>query len=156
MMRYAIMYQTNHVPMFGGCAFSHGYSPCKGAALDPHAKPAQVPAPATTGAEMAFQKMGEEALDAKIAVRLTIEEKQRLAADAEIAGLSMSALVRARYFGRPIIASADLAMINNLNSLRGQLKNMHNESNGEYAPETSAMLALVADAVRVIAKSKKS
>ncbi len=105
---------------------------------------------------MAFQKIGEEALDAKIAVRLTIEEKQRLAADAEIAGLSMSALVRARYFGRPIIASADLAMINNLNSLRGQLKNMHNESNGEYAPETSAMLALVADAVRVIAKSKKS
>ena len=105
---------------------------------------------------MAFQKIGEESLDAKIAVRLTIEEKQRLAEDAEIAGLSMSALVRARYFGRPIIASADLAMINNLNSLRGQLKNMHNESNGEYAPETSAMLALVADAVRVIAKSKKS
>ena len=70
---------------------------------------------------MAFQKIGEESLDAKIAVRLTIEEKQRLAEDAEIAGLSMSALVRARYFGRPIIASADLAMINNLNSLRGQL-----------------------------------
>ena len=105
---------------------------------------------------MPFEKIGDEALDEKIAVRLTTTEKQRLAEDAEIAGLSMSALVRARYFGRPIIASADLAMINNLNSLRGQLKNMHNESNGEYAPETSAMLALVADAVRVIAKSKKS
>ena len=104
---------------------------------------------------MAFQKIGEESLDAKIAVRLTIEEKQRLVEDAEIAGLSMSALVRARYFGRPIIASADLAMINNLNSLRGQLKNMHNESTGENAPETSAMLALIADAVRAIARSKK-
>jgi hypothetical protein len=154
MMRYAIMWQTNHVPMFGGCAISHVYSTCKGSALDPHAKPAQVPAPATTGAEMPFQKIGEEALDAKIAVRLTVEEKQRLAEDAEIAGMSVSALVRARYFGKPIIASADLAMINNLNSLRGQLKNLHNESNGEYSAETSAMLALVADAVRVIARSK--
>lgn len=105
---------------------------------------------------MAFEKIGEEALDTKIAVRLTSEEKQRLSDDAEIAGMSMSALVRARYFGRPIIASADLAMINNLNSLRGQLKNIHNESNGAYAAETSSMLALVADAVRVIAKSKKS
>ena len=105
---------------------------------------------------MAFEKIGEEALDTKIAVRLTSEEKQRLSEDAEIAGMSMSALVRARYFGRPIIASADLAMINNLNSLRGQLKNIHNESNGAYSAETSAMLALVADAVRIIAKSKKS
>ena len=110
---------------------------------------------ATLGVKMPFEKIGDEALDEKIAVRLTTAEKQRLALDAEIAGLSMSSLVRARYFGRPIIASADLAMINNLNSLRGQLKNMHNESNGEYAPETSAMLALIADAVRAIARSKK-
>lgn len=105
---------------------------------------------------MAFEKIGEEALDKKIAVRLTSEEKQRLSEDAEIAGMSMSALVRARYFGRPIIASADLAMINNLNSLRGQLKNIHVESDGAYSAETSTMLALVADAVRIIARSKKS
>lgn len=105
---------------------------------------------------MAFEKLGEEALDAKIAVRLTSEEKQRLAVDAEIAGLSMSALVRKRYFGKPIIASADLAMINNLNSLRGQLKNLHVESDGAYRAETSAMLSLITDAVKAIARSKKS
>lgn len=105
---------------------------------------------------MAFEKIGDDALDAKIAVRLTSEEKQRLAVDAELAGLSMSALVRARYFGKPIVASADLAMINNLNSLRGQLKNMHNETDGIYAAETSAMLSLIADAVRAIAKRSTS
>ena len=104
---------------------------------------------------MAFEKLGEEALDAKIAVRLTSEEKQRLGVDAEIAGLSMSALVRARYFGRPIIARADLAMINNLNSLRGQLKNLHVECDGAYSAQTSALLVMIADAVKIIARAKK-
>lgn len=105
---------------------------------------------------MAFQKIGEEALDTKIAVRLTSEEKQRLADDAEVAGLSMSALVRARYFGRKITANTDLTMIASLNRLTGMLKNIHNESDGAYSAETSAMLVLVADAVRAISRSKKS
>lgn len=105
---------------------------------------------------MAFQKIGEEALDTKIAVRLTSEEKQRLADDAEVAGLSMSALVRARYFGRKITANTDSTMIASLNRLAGMLKNIHNESDGAYAPETSAMLGQIADAIRTISKSRKS
>lgn len=105
---------------------------------------------------MPFEKIGEEALDTKIAVRLTTEEKQQLADDAQIAGLSMSALVRARYFGRKITASTDLTMIASLNRLAGMLKNIHNESCGAYAAETSAMLVMVADAVKAISNSRKS
>ena len=105
---------------------------------------------------MAFQKIGDEVLDEKIAVRLTAEEKYRLAEDAEIAGMSMSALVRARYFGRPIVASADLAMISSLNRLTGMLKTVHRESDGAYSAETSAMLGMVADAIRTISKSRPS
>ena len=105
---------------------------------------------------MAFEKIGEENLDAKIAVRLTTEEKQRLALDAQVAGLSMSALVRARYFGRKITSNTDLTMIASLNRLAGLLKSIHNESDGEYAPETSAMLVQISDAIRAISRSKAS
>ncbi len=105
---------------------------------------------------MAFEKIGDEVLDAKIAVRLTTEEKERLALDADIAGLSMSALVRARYFGRKITSNTDLTMIASLNRLAGMLKNIHNESDGAYAPETSAMLIQISDAIRVISRSKAS
>lgn len=102
---------------------------------------------------MAFQKIGDEVLDEKIAVRLTSEEKQRLAEDADIAGLSMSALVRARYFGRKIVANADLVMIKHLNRLTGMLKTVHNESNGAYSADTAAAILLVSEAIKKISRS---
>ena len=105
---------------------------------------------------MPFEQIGDEALNTKIAVRLTSAEKQQLAEDATAAGMSVSALVRARYFGRKIKARTDLTMVASLNRLVGMLKTVHNESNGAYAPETSAMLSLVADAVRTIGKSRET
>ena len=56
---------------------------------------------------MVFSVQGAEELDDRINVRLTRDEKVRLKEDADLAGLSMSELVRRRYFGRPIIASAE-------------------------------------------------
>lgn len=105
---------------------------------------------------MPFEIIGDEALDTKIAVRLTSQEKNQLAEDAIAAGMSMSALVRARYFGRKITARTDLTMVASLNRLVGLLKNIHNESDGAYAPETSAMLGQIADAIRTISKSRES
>lgn len=101
---------------------------------------------------MAFQKIGDEALDEKIAVRLTSDEKQRLAEDADIAGMSMSALVRARYFGRPIVANADLVMIKHLNRMTGMLKTVHNESKGEYSSDTAATILLISAAIKKISR----
>ena len=63
---------------------------------------------------MVFQTHGIEPLDAVINVRLTSAEKAALKEDADLAGLSMSELVRRRYFGRPIIASADVVMLKEL------------------------------------------
>lgn len=105
---------------------------------------------------MPFEKIGEEALDTKIAVRLTSEEKQQLAEDAVAAGMSMSALVRSRYFGRKIKSRTDLTMVASLNRLVGMLKTVHNESGGAYSAETSAMLGMVADAIRSISKSRET
>lgn len=92
---------------------------------------------------MPFQQIGDEPLLEKIAVRLTPDEKERLHDDADLAGLSMSALVRRRYFGRPIVANADAVMLKELRRLGGLLKHVHLESNGAYSKETAAALAAI-------------
>ena len=90
---------------------------------------------------MAFQTHGMEPLDAVINVRLTSDEKMKLKEDADLAGLSMSELVRRRYFGRPIIASADAIMLKELRRLGGLLKHIHNESKGSYSQATASAIA---------------
>lgn len=102
--------------------------------------------------QMVFQKIGDDELDAVVNVRLTSEEKERLRDDADMAAISMSALIRARYFGRRVVANTDQVMIKELRRLGGLLKHLHNESDGAYAPETSAALSLLSDAIRRVAK----
>ena len=104
---------------------------------------------------MVFEAIGDEPLDTKVDVRLTSAEKSRLQEDAELAGLSMSALVRARYFGRPIIANTDQVMIRELRRLGGLLKNVHVESDGAYSAETSAALLLLSDAIKSISRANR-
>lgn len=102
---------------------------------------------------MPFENIGDEPLDAIVNVRLTSEEKERLREDADMAALSMSALIRARYFGRPVVAHADQVMIRELRRVGGLLKHVHNESDGAYAAETSAALFLVNEAIKKIARA---
>lgn len=85
---------------------------------------------------MPFKQIGPEQLDERIMIRLTAAEKAKLTEDAKIAKISLSALVRSRYFGRPIIAHADTVMLNELRRLGGLLKHLHNESNGVHSKET--------------------
>ena len=92
---------------------------------------------------MPFEVQGDAPLTAKIAVRLQPEEKAQLREDADIAGISVSELVRRRYFGRPIVANADLMMIRELRRLGGLLKHVHNESGGTYSAETARALRQV-------------
>jgi hypothetical protein len=89
---------------------------------------------------MPFERRGEEALEALVRVRLTEAEKQRLRDDAELAGLTMSELVRRRTFARPVMASADEAMVRELRRVGGLLKHVHVTSGGAYSAETSAAL----------------
>lgn len=93
---------------------------------------------------MVFQVEGSEPLDAIINVRLTTREKMRLQDDADTAGMSMSALVRAQYFRKKIIADADAVMIRELKRVAGSLRNIHNESNGAYSKDTAAALDVLA------------
>lgn len=99
---------------------------------------------------MVFQTVGIKNLDAAIKVRLTAEEKLRLEEDAELAGLSMSELVRRRYFGRKIVAVADEVVIKELRRLGGLLKHIHNESDGAYSEQTLAGLRMLNNYVALI------
>lgn len=90
---------------------------------------------------MPFEVKGAEPLDAVVNVRLSGAEKARLAEDARLAGLSMSELVRRRYFGRPIVANADVVMVRELRRLGGLLKHLHTESRGAYSRDTADALA---------------
>lgn len=92
---------------------------------------------------MPFETQGPEPLDSVINVRLTTAEKARLKEDADLAGLSMSELVRRRYFGKPIIANADVVMLKELRRIGGLLKHIHNESVGVYSKETADALVSV-------------
>lgn len=92
---------------------------------------------------MPFEVQGLEPLDAVINVRLTQQEKARLKEDARLAGVSMSELVRRRYFGRPIVASADAVMIRELRRIGGLLKHIHNDSGGVYSEDTASALSAV-------------
>lgn len=85
---------------------------------------------------MVFQTVGVKNLDAAIKVRLTSEEKARLEEDADLAGLSMSELVRRRYFGRNIVAHADVVMVRELRRLGGLIKMVQTDSDGAYSVQT--------------------
>lgn len=90
---------------------------------------------------MPFENQGLEPLASVINVRLTEAEKARLKEDADLAGLSMSELVRRRYFGRPVVASANAAMIRELRRLGGMLKHIYSDSKGVYREETTQALS---------------
>ena len=92
---------------------------------------------------MPFRTIGTERLDAVVNVRLTASEKDKLKEDADLAGLSVSELVRRRYFGRPLVANADAVMLKELRRIGGLLKHIHNDSGGVYSQETAnALIAL--------------
>ncbi|SIO61568.1 plasmid mobilization protein [Paraburkholderia phenazinium] len=101
---------------------------------------------------MPFEIRGEKRLDAIVNVRLTVEEKEVLREDADIAGLSVSELVRRRYFGRPISASVDRAMIKELRRVAGLAARVHNESGGAYSGVTASVLLDVKRAIERIAR----
>ncbi len=94
---------------------------------------------------MVFEVKGNVALTERVTLRLAADEKDRLKSDADLAGISVSEVVRRHYFGRPIIANADAAMIKELRRMGGLMKHLHNESGGAYKKQTS-------DAINAIVK----
>ena len=85
----------------------------------------------------------KEQLDQRITLRLTSSEKAQLIEDANLAQLTLSELIRRRYFGKPILASTDAQTIRELRRMGGLLKHIWNESGATYNENIApALLAI--------------
>ena len=89
---------------------------------------------------MVFQTKGVITHDSRINVRLTDYEREHLEQDASLASVSMSEVVRARFFDYPLVANVDIQMIGVLRKAAGLLKHVHVESKGAYSEDTKAAI----------------
>jgi len=87
-----------------------------------------------------IEAVEDEHLEAFLRLRLFSEHKARLQKEANLAGITLSELIRRRYFGRKIVAKADTTMISELMRVAGLMKLVHMESNGAYASTTAMAL----------------
>ncbi|MBU9552734.1 ribbon-helix-helix protein, CopG family [Burkholderia multivorans] len=101
---------------------------------------------------MPFEVQGAKALTKSVTLRLTPEEKKRLQDDAALAGMSVSELIRRRYFGRPIVASADMVMVRELRRVGGLLKDLHNKTGGVYSRETAQALVEITGQIKKLSQ----
>lgn len=76
----------------------------------------------------------------RISVRLTRKERDFLAGEADISGLSLSSFIRKRALGRRISSKADLRVLAELRRLGGLLKHLHNETGAIYSDLTAGCL----------------
>lgn len=89
-------------------------------------------------------------------VRVTVAERDAVAAQARVCGLTMSAYCRAMILGRVVTARTDLATISELRRLGGLAKAMHTASGGSHSEETAAAWRAVTAAInRIAAEAKK-
>ena len=103
---------------------------------------------------MVFQRKGLQELDARLNLRLPQAERDTIERNADMAGISMSEMVRSRYFGRKIVAHADQIMIRELRRTGGLLKSVHVESSGAYSKETAALLSQLGRLIDKISAGK--
>lgn len=87
-----------------------------------------------------------------LTLRLTFDEKSRLQSAAEIAGLSVSEIVRRCVDGRVITAHTDMAMINELRRLSGLVKLLHRESGGAHRAQTAELLIVIKNQIAELCK----
>ena len=90
---------------------------------------------------MPFESKGDEPLSEILNFRLTGPEKIRLKEEADIAGLSMSEIVRSRYFGRPVIQNNSMSIIKELRRI-GSLLRILSGSETYAEPSSEAFLQL--------------
>ncbi|GHS88787.1 hypothetical protein AGMMS49957_10880 [Synergistales bacterium] len=89
-----------------------------------------------------------ERRSAKITTRFTDAEREFLAIEADICGLSLSSLIRQRSLGKRVSAKVDLRVLAELRRLGGLLKHIHNETKGAYSSFTRDCLKEMAAYIR--------
>ncbi len=75
-----------------------------------------------------------------VKLRLPHAEKSRLVEEADLAGITLSELIRSRAGNKFIFARTDLAMLRELRRIGGLLKFVHTSSGGAYSTDTAEAL----------------
>lgn len=87
-----------------------------------------------------------------LTLRVSAEEKQRVAEQAALAGLSVSEYMRRTVFGgRPIVAASDQAMLRELRRVGGLLK--HHFTTVQQAGLGEDISAQMSDTLRLLSRS---
>lgn len=106
---------------------------------------------------MPFKLRQTERATTRFEMRITPAELERIRTDADLAGVTVSELVRRRSLGRTIHAASDMVMIRELRRLGGLQKHTMNTlaQNGGIADECMATIRALRAAVERIAKDDR-
>ena len=96
------------------------------------------------------------ALSVIVTIRVLPLEKSQLQLDAELAGLTTSALIRQRIFGRPVSADIDRIMRRRIRSLMAMLQHFIGDQRGLNCPELYATRSALAMLFRRLAHDFKT
>lgn len=97
---------------------------------------------------MAHAQTTREIKNSIVKLRLHHAEKSRLVEEADLAGISLSELIRSRSANKAVFARTDLAMLREVRRLGGLIKFLHTSSGGAYASQTAAALTDLRMAIR--------
>ncbi|MGA9127020.1 MAG: hypothetical protein WB425_02655 [Terracidiphilus sp.] len=102
---------------------------------------------------MPFLPRTKDRAASRFEMRLTAAERVQLSEDADLAGMSVSELVRRRALGKTIHAATDLMMIRELRRLGGLQKYAMNKltQHGEVADECIAAIRALRAAIERVA-----
>lgn len=102
---------------------------------------------------MPFAPRTKDRAASRFEMRLTAAERRQLHEDADLAGMSVSELVRRRALGKTILAATDLMMIRELRRLGGLQKHAMNEliQHSEVADECIAAIRALRAAIERVA-----
>lgn len=103
-----------------------------------------------------FTVQGQEELDASITLRCSKAEKLKLREDANLAGLSLSELIRRQYFRRPIVPAANMEVVREIRRQGGLLKHLIAATpHGEYDDAVKHAIQLMDEYIRVLTVKAK-
>jgi hypothetical protein len=93
-------------------------------------------------------KSVQELRTIKTTVRLTEAEREHIASEADVCGLSVSSFMRKKSLGGHATPKTDLRVLSELRRMGGLLKHTHNETKGAYSARTSDCLREIAAYIR--------
>lgn len=96
----------------------------------------------------------QEPLEAKITLRVTKKEKEKIAEFAELANIPLSEVIRRCYFGKKLVVNNNDSIVRELRRQGGLIKMLHMDSGGAYSELTATALKEITKYVELLRRQK--